>query len=114
MGIVKTNIIEPNQGTDLNLISGTGGHVYINGQIISGSGSLIVGPQGPTGTPGSQGQQGATGAQGVTGATGAQGIPGNPGLDCCTSRINLARCLEFNTILCNKFCSWLCFCFLVE
>ena len=81
MGIVKTNTVGPNQGTDLNLISGVGGHVYVNGQIISGSGSLIVGPQGPTGTPGSQGQQGATGAQGVTGATGAQGIPGNPGLD---------------------------------
>jgi hypothetical protein len=81
MGIVKTNTVGPNQGTDLNLISGVGGHVYVNGQIISGSGSLIVGPQGPTGTPGSQGQKGATGAQGVTGATGAQGIPGNPGLD---------------------------------
>ena len=76
MGIVKTNTVGPNEGVDLNLISGTGGYVYVNGQIITGSGSVIIGPQGDTGATGSVGETGATGATGPKGDTGDQGIPG--------------------------------------
>jgi hypothetical protein len=79
MGIVKTNTVGPNDGENLNLISGTGGYVYVNGQIITGSGSVIIGPQGDTGATGSVGETGATGATGPKGDTGDQGIPGIDG-----------------------------------
>jgi len=79
MGIVKTNIVGPNDGVNLNLISGTGGYVYVNGQIITGSGSVIIGPQGDTGATGSVGPTGATGATGAKGDQGDQGIPGIDG-----------------------------------
>lgn len=79
MGSVKTSQIEPNNGVDLNLISGPGGYVYVNGQIITGSGSVIIGPQGDMGPTGSIGDTGATGATGPKGDTGEQGIPGIDG-----------------------------------
>jgi len=79
MGIVKTNTVGPNDGVNLNLTSGPGGYVYVNGQIITGSGSVIIGPQGDTGATGSVGETGATGATGSKGDTGDQGIPGIDG-----------------------------------
>lgn len=79
MGIVKTSEVGPNEGVNLNLTSGPGGYVYVNGQIITGSGSVIIGPQGDTGATGSVGETGATGATGPKGDTGDQGIPGIDG-----------------------------------
>lgn len=79
MGSVKTSQIEPNNGVDLNLKSGPGGYVYVNGQIITGSGSVIIGPKGDMGRTGSIGDTGATGATGPKGDTGKQGIPGIDG-----------------------------------
>jgi len=79
MGIVKTSEVGPNDGVNLNLTSGPGGYVYVNGQIITGSGSVIIGPQGDTGATGSVGDTGATGATGPKGDTGNQGIPGIDG-----------------------------------
>ena len=76
MGIVKTSEVGPNEGVNLNLTSGPGGYVYVNGQIITGSGSVIIGPQGDPGATGSVGETGATGATGPKGDTGDQGIPG--------------------------------------
>jgi len=76
MGIVKTSEVGPNDGVNLNLTSGPGGYVYVNGQIITGSGSVIIGPQGDPGATGSVGETGATGATGPKGDTGDQGIPG--------------------------------------
>jgi hypothetical protein len=51
MAIVRTNVVGPVTGIDLNLTSDVlnGGNVLVNGQIITGSGSVIVGPMGPTG-----------------------------------------------------------------
>ena len=80
MGIVKTSEVGPNEGVNLNLTSGPGGYVYVNGQIITGSGSVIIGPQGDTGATGSVGETGATGATGPKGDTGDQGIPGIDGV----------------------------------
>lgn len=79
MGIVKTDIVGPSEGVNLNLISGTGGYVLINGQIITGSGSVIIGPMGNTGSNGSTGATGATGSKGDKGDQGDQGIPGLDG-----------------------------------
>lgn len=79
MGIVKTSEVGPNEGVNLNLTSGPGGYVYVNGQIITGSGSVIIGDTGETGATGSVGPTGATGATGPKGDTGDQGIPGIDG-----------------------------------
>ncbi len=80
MGTVKTNIITPNDGESLNLISGPGGYVYVNGEIIVGSGSVIIGPDGATGPTGPSGVTGATGLNGLKGDTGEQGVPGIDGI----------------------------------
>lgn len=79
MGIVKTSEVGPNEGVNLNLTSGPGGYVYVNGQIITGSGSVIIGETGETGATGSVGPTGATGAKGDKGDTGDQGLTGIDG-----------------------------------
>lgn len=81
MGIVKTNIVGPNDGVNLNLTSDVlnGGHVYVNGQIITGSGSVIIGDTGETGATGSVGPTGPTGPTGSKGDTGDTGLTGIDG-----------------------------------
>ena len=86
MGIVKTSEVGPNDGVNLNLTSGPGGYVYVNGQIITGSGSVIIGDTGATGSVGPTGATGDKGDKGDKGDTGDQGLTG---LDGATSPAGL-------------------------
>ena len=114
MGIVKTSNIGPNDdGPDLNLTSGPGGYVYVNGSIITGSGSVIVGATGATGP---QGEQGDPGLNGLIGATGPQGEQGNPGVDGAVAPAGLTwsgvwsgtQSYQINRVVSYNSASWWC------
>jgi hypothetical protein len=112
MGIVKTSNIGPNDDTpDLNLTSGPGGYVYVNGSIITGSGSVIVGATGATGP---QGEPGNPGLDGLIGATGPQGEQGNPGVDGAVAPAGLTwsgvwsgtQSYQINSVVSYNSASW--------
>jgi hypothetical protein len=78
-----TSNITLEAGTNINLTTGAGCNVFINGVAITGGAGATgaTGPQGFTGMTGPQGDTGFTGATGPTGATGfgATGFTGPTG-----------------------------------